>query len=319
MSSSSSRASGSFYSFLWLTLAWHSCEAFSTSRVVPSLLRPMGLPQKEHLATQLLFFSSTPNNNNNNNAAASSSSSSSSSNNADLNYCNANLDTSSSSTSSSMTTTNSITTINGDTTATTTMTQVVLKEFEKKQAELAKRKQTALLQVQKFDSTLQQLERKKQDYLNGLQLPSQPSLHFRETALRSVVKSFVWRMIAGSVTFVTAWQFSQSITTALSIVSSDFFSKAFTMFLGERLMDRSKAGRAQGADNVQRSLTKALVWRLFAICNTLTFAIFFAKDWSVAGKIAGTDAIFKTFLMFAYERVWAKIQWQKEYLIEFSI
>jgi uncharacterized membrane protein len=70
---------------------------------------------------------------------------------------------------------------------------------------------------------------------------------------------------------------------------------------------------------VGRSLMKALIWRLFAVVNTLTMAILIAKDLSIASKIAGSDAIFKTALMFFYERVWAKIQWGKEYLIEFSI
>ena len=91
------------------------------------------------------------------------------------------------------------------------------------------------------------------------------------------------------------------------------------MFIGERLMNKSNAGRKAGSDGLGRSLTKALIWRLFAICNTLTMAFFVAKDLSIASKIAGSDAIFKTALMFFYERIWARVQWGKEYQIEFSI
>ena len=133
------------------------------------------------------------------------------------------------------------------------------------------------------------------------------------------MKSFIWRVVAGTVTLITSYRFSGSLKTALSIVASDFFSKAFTMFIGERLMNKSQAGRKSGSDDVKRSFAKALIWRLFAICNTLTMAVFISKDLSVASKIAGSDAIFKTFLMFFYERIWAKIQWGKEYIIEFSI
>merc|ERR1719203_2266520 len=129
----------------------------------------------------------------------------------------------------------------------------------------------------------------------------------------------MWRVIAGSITFVTALRFSRSMSTAFSIVGSDFFSKSMTMFVGERLMNKSQAGRKAGADDVRRSLAKALIWRLFAICNTLTMSFFFAKDLKVASKIAGSDAIFKTGLMFFYERVWAKVEWGKEYSVEFSI
>jgi uncharacterized membrane protein len=89
------------------------------------------------------------------------------------------------------------------------------------------------------------------------------------------------------------------------------------MFVGERIMNKSQAGRKKGADDIQRSLAKALLWRLFAICNTLTMLFLIAKNLSMASKIAGSDAIFKTGLMFAYERVWAKIEWGKEYIVKF--
>jgi len=91
------------------------------------------------------------------------------------------------------------------------------------------------------------------------------------------------------------------------------------MFIGERLMNKSQAGRKGGADAAGRSLMKALVWRVFAIVNTLTMSLLISKDLSMASKIAGSDAIFKTGLMFVFERVWARIEWGKEYLIEFSI
>lgn len=91
------------------------------------------------------------------------------------------------------------------------------------------------------------------------------------------------------------------------------------MFIGERVMNKSQAGRGGGADNAGRSLAKALIWRLFAICNTLSVSFFISGDVKMASKIAGSDAIFKTALMFFYERVWAKIEWGKEYNVEFFI
>jgi uncharacterized membrane protein len=195
----------------------------------------------------------------------------------------------------------------------------ILREIEKKQAELTKQKEQAMAKLNRAEATLQQLESKKQEYLAGTQLSQKPEDSFSETTVRSAVKAFIWRIIAGSVTFYTSLKFSGSLTTALSIVGSDFFSKSFTMFVGERLMNKSQAGRKGGADEVGRSLAKALIWRLFAIVNTLTMAVFIAKDLSMASKIAGSDAIVKTALMFFYERAWAKIRWGKNYLIEFSI
>jgi len=184
---------------------------------------------------------------------------------------------------------------------------------------MAKQKERAVAKLNEVEETLNQLQTKKQQYLNGSKLDSSPAANFSETTARSAVKALMWRVIAGSVTFITSLKFSGSIATALSIVGSDFLSKSFTMFVGERLMNKSQAGRKSGSDGAGRSLMKALVWRLFAICNTLTMAIFIAKDISIASKIAGSDAIFKTALMFVYERVWAKIEWGKEYQVEYNL
>lgn len=196
----------------------------------------------------------------------------------------------------------------------------VMREFEKKEAVMQKRREDAQEKLIAYEETLARLQNKKAEYIAGQQLAEPPvGGSFSETALRSVVKAFAWRIIAGSVTFVTTLQFSGSISQAFQVVGADFLSKSVTMFLGERLMNKSQVGRKKGGDNAGRSLAKALIWRVFAVSNTLTMAIFIAKDIRVASKIASTDAVFKTALMFFYERVWARIAWGKEFLIEFSI
>jgi len=199
------------------------------------------------------------------------------------------------------------------------VTNRIIEQLERDEAKMMKKREAAMDKLSKVEATLNQLQSKKQEYLNGSKLDSTPATNFSETTGRSAVKALCWRVIAGSVTFITSLKFSGSIATALSIVGSDFLSKSFTMFIGERLMNKSQAGRTSGADGAGRSLMKALVWRLFAICNTLTMAIFIAKDISIASKIAGSDAIFKTALMFVYERVWAKIEWGKEYQVEYNL
>jgi uncharacterized membrane protein len=194
----------------------------------------------------------------------------------------------------------------------------MLKEFEKKEAAILQRKADAAAKLSKYEESLNELQNAKRAYM--AQVISTPvGGSFSETAWRSAVKAFCWRLLAGSITFVTTLKFSGSVNQAIKVVGADFFSKSFTMFIGERLMNKSQAGRKRGGDNAGRSLAKALIWRLFAICNTLTMAIFIAKDLSIASKIASTDAVFKTALMYFYERVWARINWGKEYLIEFSI
>jgi len=196
----------------------------------------------------------------------------------------------------------------------------IMKEFERKELVIQKRREEALSKLNEYEESLTQLQSRKDEYMAAPQVAMMPlGGSFSETTLRSAIKSFLWRVVAGTVTFFTTLRFSGSVAVAIKVVASDFLSKAFTMFLGERLMNKSAAGRKGGSDNASRSLVKALTWRLFAIANTLTMAVFISKDLSVASKIASTDAVFKTGLMFAYERVWAKVEWGKEYLVEFSI
>lgn len=194
----------------------------------------------------------------------------------------------------------------------------VVKNIDKDIAIARKKLEKYEAKLSEFTSKIETLEQKKKDYLEGMSL-GKVEQNFSETAARSAVKAMMWRVIAGSVTFVTTLKFSQNIGYAFKVVGSDFFSKAATMFIGERLMNKNSAGRKGGADSAGRSVAKALIWRLFAICNTLTVCFFISKDFSMASKVAGSDALFKTFLMVAYERVWAKIEWGKEYQVEFAI
>jgi uncharacterized membrane protein len=183
---------------------------------------------------------------------------------------------------------------------------------------ISKLKEKYKEKLDKYQSELDVLQNQKQEYLEGIKLGI-VKRNFSESPLRSAVKAILWRIIAGGITFMTSLKFSGDITTALKIVGSDFFSKVATMFIGERLMNKSQAGRNSGSDSARRSMVKALVWRAFAVVNTLVASLFFAKDFRMASKIAGSDAIFKTFLMFLYERMWSNIEWGKEYAIEFSI
>jgi uncharacterized membrane protein len=196
----------------------------------------------------------------------------------------------------------------------------ILRQIEDKEAKIIKARQEAMTKLSHYEESLELLSKKKSEYLAAAQVAEPPAGgSFSETTIRSAVKAMCWRLIAGSITFVTMLRFSGSLNSALQVVAGDFLSKAFTMFIGERLMNRSQAGRKKGADEIGRSFAKAIIWRLFAICNTLGMAVFVAKDLSIASKVASTDAVIKTALMFFYERFWAKIEWGKEYLLEFAI
>merc|ERR1719203_2443511 len=149
----------------------------------------------------------------------------------------------------------------------------------------------------------------------------------KETPLRSFVKAAGWRFTAGVVTAASSFIFTGSLATAASIVGWDLISKSGTMFIGERLWNNVKWGKGKTGDSSQRSLAKALAWRLFAAINTLFAAVVLTKGKAgVAGKIAGSDSVVKTVLFFFYERFWSLVAWgkftepdeEKESLVEVS-
>lgn len=132
-----------------------------------------------------------------------------------------------------------------------------------------------------------------------------------DSVMRSTVKAMGWRLTAGIVTGITSLFFTGgNWMVAASMVGSDFASKSVTMFIGERLWNKSNVGRSKTqGETAMRSVMKAVAWRLFAVCNTLVVGLLFAKSLSVASKIASTDAIIKTGLMVIYERIWNRINW----------
>ena len=144
-----------------------------------------------------------------------------------------------------------------------------LLSIEKEIEKANRQKEKYLEKVNKFDDITSTLEKKKNTYLDGLALGKAPAdrgnhqptnfFSLSETTARSAVKALMWRVIAGSVTFVTSLKFSGSVKVALSIVGSDFLSKAATMFIGEALdcSDRltpgktsRKSTRTLGSDGV---------------------------------------------------------------------
>lgn len=136
----------------------------------------------------------------------------------------------------------------------------------------------------------------------------------KETPVRSATKAVGWRITAGIVTAITSYIFTGSLAMAASIVGWDLGTKSITMFIGERLWNNVEWGKDgdSGADSSQRSLAKAIAWRIFAACNTFFAAVVLSKGKAgVAGKIAGSDSVVKTVLFYFYERAWATIAWGK--------
>uniref|UniRef100_A0A0D3J0K7 DUF2061 domain-containing protein n=2 Tax=Emiliania huxleyi TaxID=2903 RepID=A0A0D3J0K7_EMIH1 len=76
----------------------------------------------------------------------------------------------------------------------------------------------------------------------------------KESVTRSAVKAIGWRFTAGIVTAITSYFFTKSLAAAAAIVGWDLCSKSVTMFIGERLWNKSDWGKdtaAKGADDAK--------------------------------------------------------------------
>merc|ERR1712113_1324744 len=82
----------------------------------------------------------------------------------------------------------------------------VIRQIEREEEKMTKKREEAKERLSKVEASLSQLQTKKQQYLNGFELDQTPST-FSETTARSAVKALMWRVIAGSVTFLTSLRF----------------------------------------------------------------------------------------------------------------
>jgi len=64
---------------------------------------------------------------------------------------------------------------------------------------------------------------------------------------------------------------------------------------------------------------KALVWRLFAICNTLTMAIFIAKEISIASKIVIPTPSSRPVSCLSTNEFGRRLNGFKEYEVEYNV
>jgi len=148
-------------------------------------------------------------------------------------------------------------------------------------------------------------------------VPAAPSTSVTlvDSTMRSAVKAGTWRLVAALITMTNALVFSDSGMLALSIVAMDFATKSVTMFLGERLWSKVSWGTSSSGESANRSLVKAIAWRIFAAANTLVSALVLAKTIGIggalatAGKIASSDTIVKTAIFYQFERIWTTISW----------
>ena len=128
-----------------------------------------------------------------------------------------------------------------------------------------------------------------------------------ESVLRSLLKSFSWRIIAISDTILTVLLITCvfgdcSLKNALTIGFLEFLIKLVAYFVHERIWLSIQFERRFG---VTRTIYKTLSWRVLATVVTFIIAgeILNSKD-NAALYIAGIEVFTKSLLYYMHERLW---------------
>lgn len=128
-----------------------------------------------------------------------------------------------------------------------------------------------------------------------------------ESVLRSLLKSFSWRIIAISdtilsVLLITCVFGDCSLKNALTIGFLEFLIKLVAYFVHERIWLSIQFEKRFG---VTRTIYKTLSWRVLATVVTFIIAgeILSTKD-NAALYIAGIEVFTKSLLYYMHERLW---------------
>jgi len=128
-----------------------------------------------------------------------------------------------------------------------------------------------------------------------------------ESKLRSLVKSFSWRIIAIAdtiliVLLITCLSGKCSLEDALAIGFIEFLLKFVVYFVHERIWVNIKFKNRFG---VNRTIQKTISWRVVATVMTFLIAgVILDTSDNTALYIAGVEVFTKTLLYYIHERLW---------------
>ena len=132
-----------------------------------------------------------------------------------------------------------------------------------------------------------------------------------ESVLRSILKSFSWRIIAISDTILTVFIITCvfgdcGVKNALTIGILEFLTKFVGYYIHERIWLSIQFKKRFG---VTRTLFKTLSWRVIATVITFIVAgeILNTQD-NAALYIAGIEIFTKSLLYYVHERIWLNLQ-----------
>lgn len=139
---------------------------------------------------------------------------------------------------------------------------------------------------------------------------------------RALQKALTWRGVAAVDTLALAYLTTGNMGAAASIMGVEQVTKVGQFWLHEKLWDKLAPEAPAGAEKIEapqpktllsrlkklvtdRSLLKAMTWRLWGSADTLLIALMVTGKVSSAASIAGAELVTKIGLYIAHDKVWA--------------
>ena len=138
-------------------------------------------------------------------------------------------------------------------------------------------------------------------------MKDQQKIYKDESPLRSLVKSFSWRIVAIAdtilvVLLITCMSGRCSLEDALAIGFIEFLLKFVVYFVHERIWVNIQFKNRFG---VNRTIQKTVSWRIVATVMTFLIAgAILDTSENTAYYIAGIELFTKTLLYYIHERLW---------------
>ncbi len=152
---------------------------------------------------------------------------------------------------------------------------------------------------------------------NLLEIAFSQTTEYNEIASRSFLKAISWRLIGSITVVIISYLYTGAIDLSLSIGFIDIFSNIFLYFLHERTWNffdwgQSKKNHKYTRDSTNRSIIKALTWRITASSYLVAVIYLLGEELNTSLVIAITDALVNIVEYYFHERAWNRVEWGTE-------
>jgi uncharacterized membrane protein len=139
-------------------------------------------------------------------------------------------------------------------------------------------------------------------------------MKYSEKVVRSLVKTFSWRVLMTSSHVVNGIIVTGSMMIAVQIAGLAIVINSILYWLHERAWNRSEWSRRNDltrafVEGHPRSVVKVVSWRVVVTSSNFVIPFILTGSWGAAVIFAGLATVVNMTLYWAHERVWNIFSW----------